>query len=214
MLAVILSGLLHQELLKTFVCKGNVIGSDSAHYLSKCSRRKAPQNLNEFRLIQCKILSGTLDDIMCTLASSHVRKLALVDININDGNLSHILKLVAESRYLVELDISWNSLSPGSLSRFLEVLSKNRSLKNLNLSGNNIQASNTKESQEMTEGDLQRWKSLGSFIKHNRSLQVLDLRNTQMTVQFLARLVPILRKAKSLLVLDVSGNCRLDETTR
>ena len=138
-LATILSGLLHQEFFKIFICRGNSIGSNSAIHLSEFFRRRIPKNIDELRLIECKIASSAIDDLLADLASSQIRKVALADAGLTESNFGHILTLVRESRDLVELDISWNSLSPAIMSRFFEVLSKNRRLENLNLSGNHIQ---------------------------------------------------------------------------
>jgi len=147
MLATILSGLLHQELFKIFICRRNSIGSNSAIHLSEFFQRKIPKNIDEFRLIECKISSSVIDDLLRGLASSQIRKVALAEANINKSNVGHIFDLVSQSRHLIELDISWNSLSPAIMSRFFEVLSKNRGLENLNLSGNHIQGTNSGESQ-------------------------------------------------------------------
>lgn len=62
------------------------------------------------------------------------------------------------------------------------------------------------QERHLTEPEEKVLANLGKFIKHNRSLQQLDLSHTQLGPNLLREICITLRKAKSLLTLDVSGN--------
>lgn len=47
--------------------------------------------------------------------------------------------MVSKSRNLIELDISWNNLSPDLLRSLFAVMSENRKLQSVNVSWNSIQ---------------------------------------------------------------------------
>ena len=67
-----------------------------------------------------------------------IRTLSLVHLHIGWVGMKLIAKLVDESAYLEDLDISWNDLIPMHFTPLLEVLSRNKMLKSLNLSWNMI----------------------------------------------------------------------------
>ena len=65
-----------------------------------------------------------------------VKKLALVAVNFNEESIEELCDFVATSRYLEELDLSWNQLQPNQMMPILETLSVNIRLKSVNLSWN------------------------------------------------------------------------------
>ena len=64
--------------------------------------------------------------------------LGLVNTKIGDASMAEVGQIVAESRTLRELDISWNVLRPQSYIQLMESLGPNKTLQTLNLSWNRI----------------------------------------------------------------------------
>jgi hypothetical protein len=103
--------------------------------------RPMPKNLDELRIINSKItpisISKTLSTIEC--GNSHIRRLALAGVGLNEQGLDLLAEIVDHVRSLIDLDISWNGLRPNNhLKKFLEALGQNRSIQYLNLSWNNL----------------------------------------------------------------------------
>jgi hypothetical protein len=70
---------------------------------------------------------------------SYVKKLGLVKANLSDGPcFFQLLKLIKESQFLSELDLSWNGFSSTQMLDLLELLSETRTLNFINLSWNSI----------------------------------------------------------------------------
>lgn len=55
-----------------------------------------------------------------------IRKLALVDMQINDDSFKTLCQYVDYSEHLIELDISWAAIRPSSILKMLEILSRNK----------------------------------------------------------------------------------------
>lgn len=70
---------------------------------------------------------------------NYVKKLSLVNASLNsEVAMSKLSALINNSRYLMDLDISWNGLRPTTFFSFLESIAENRTLQYLNLSWNNL----------------------------------------------------------------------------
>ena len=65
-----------------------------------------------------------------------LRRLALVQVSFDEESISELKKFIEESRYLEDLDISFNFLQPKMVQPLLEAIAGNGRLKNLNLSWN------------------------------------------------------------------------------
>ena len=59
-------------------------------------------------------------------------------MRLNKTSLEIIAKYIDESKYLENLDLSWNNLIPGDFAIIFDVLQSNTTLKSLNLSCNTI----------------------------------------------------------------------------
>ena len=62
------------------------------------------------------------------------------------------------------------------------------------------------QAEKLTDEEEIICENIGKFIKHNKNLQQLDLSHTQLKPRLLREICITLRKAKSLLTLNVSGN--------
>ena len=70
------------------------------------------------------------------------------------------------------------------------------------------------EEKSLDEDEQEILQNLGKFIKHNSSLLQLDLSHTQLRANLLRELVTCLRRAQSLLTLDISGNPGVSDELR
>ena len=70
------------------------------------------------------------------------------------------------------------------------------------------------EEERLTEDEEQIIENLGKFIKYNKQLLYLNLSHTQIGTNLLKRIVICLRRAMSLLVLDISGNIGITDQLR
>ena len=120
--------------------------------------RPFPDNLNELRLISVKTSPYLMSGVVETL-SEHclLKKLALVDCSLSDAHLPHLLTMMSNARFLIEIDVSWSQMTPFLLLELTEFLAENRQLRIVNLSYNPL-TSHTKKAQfnrEMAEDEVQ-----------------------------------------------------------
>jgi hypothetical protein len=59
---------------------------------------------------------------------NYIKRLALVNAQINDGNLKKIIPLFKTSRSLIELDLSWNSFRNKNIIEFFDAIGENKQL--------------------------------------------------------------------------------------
>ena len=100
-----------------------------------------PKNLDELRIINCKISPVSIGKILSTVecGNSHLRRLSLAGVGLNELGLDLLAEIVDHVRSLIDLDISWNGLRPNNhMKKFFEALGQNRSIQYLNLSWNNL----------------------------------------------------------------------------
>ncbi len=69
---------------------------------------------------------------------NYIKRLALVNAQINDSNLKKIIPFIKSSRYLIELDLSWNTFRNKNLIEFFDAIGDNKQLQSLNISWNNL----------------------------------------------------------------------------
>ena len=126
MLAALLDGLKEQVNFKSVTYKKNSLGPLSVKALSVLINRTRPSNLDELRIINCKISTASSELLLESIQGSQLRRLALVKCHIDSQLFEHIIALVEESQSLKELDISWNRLTPRDLGELFKVLASNR----------------------------------------------------------------------------------------
>lgn len=103
-------------------------------------------------------------------------KLALVNASITESNIKTLENLLKTQRYLIEIDISWNSLVPHFAKSLLQVLSENKRLHFINLSWNNITNSEASEADQNMVIDY-----IGKIIKRNKNILHMDLTSCGLT---------------------------------
>lgn len=138
MFAAILEGLAEQTNFKAVTYKKNSLDALSVQGLLRLMARPLPHNLDELRIINCRVTTAALNTLMDGIIQSNLRRLSLVAAGIagkpsrtadnaaedgeKAGPFDKILILLQKSRSLVELDISWNRLAPDSMLDLLRVL--------------------------------------------------------------------------------------------
>ena len=165
------------------------------------------------------MLPKTTLDLVRLLSETdlHLRKLSLVNASINKESMPLVSEMVRSSKHLQELDISYNGLSSVDMAAFVEVLADNKRLQMLNLQMNTIgpmksfnPASGSVEADTELENEIM--ANLGKFMKHNAKLIHLNISHTNLNRNMMLKLGPILRRARSLLVVHASGNPGLGYT--
>ena len=156
-------------------------------------------------------------------------------------SLELIAEYIKESRYLENLDLSWNNLIPSDFAVVFDVIQTNPTLKSLNLSCNTIidkqfqnnsvnwdfssafdvltnlkkeaiKAGNTGIAKdEPADMPMKVISCLGRFIRYNKNLQSLILNNCGLNSQVMVGFVSYLRHAKSLLCLHMASNPGITE---
>lgn len=139
MLAILLKGLLKQLGFKALTCKKSNLDVQAISVIVELLQRPFPQNLEELRIINCKVKPVVIEKLLAPIPDTRLRRLALVGAGMDTKTLARILELLTKSTSLIDLDISWNLLGPEDLKRLFAFLSENRKLISLNVSWNNIQ---------------------------------------------------------------------------
>lgn len=125
------------------------------------------------------------------------------------------MAMVRSSKHLIELDISYNELKASEMRGVISALSMNRRLQYINLSWNRIKERKAIiRGAEPTELDLEEREiidELGQLIKHNGKLLHLNLTQTALTKPMLMAIAGVMRRAKSLLALHLTGNPGVDD---
>jgi hypothetical protein len=87
--------------------------------------RPMPKNLDELRIINSKISPVSIHKILSTVecGNSHLRRLSLAGVGLNELGLDLLAEIVDHVRSLIDLDISWNGLRPNNhMKKFFEAL--------------------------------------------------------------------------------------------
>jgi len=155
---------------------------------------------------------------------SQLQKLELSNANLDNGILRDLQIFIESAMRLEELDISWNKLCPQDFEALLKTLSKNKRLHELNLSWNNIAQNvivNNKmlpaaiadpfEARKRSIDEIGRYNNLMTnylrqFIWINRKLIHVDLSNTNLSEGMIYRLLPAIKKAKTMMSIHLTGN--------
>jgi Ran GTPase-activating protein (RanGAP) involved in mRNA processing and transport len=160
-----------------------------------------PFNLSELNIYHCRIGWKQTSDLLERIKTKNqLSKLSLVRANINEISIYHLEKIL-KSKSLVNLDISWNSLTPRAFKGFLETLSTNRRLQYINLAWNNLS-----DVQATPEDQKAMLHSLGQMIKHNKNLLHMDITSAGLGSFIVREIGTCLRRARSILCIHLSGN--------
>jgi len=143
--ARVLEGLAEQHGFKTLCYKKNDLGPRSVAAILALVRRPLPHNLDELRIVNCRVSASAIQTLLQGLPSTNLRKLTLVKTGLRGSLLDYVIELTAASRSLVELDISWNRITSAELRKLFAVLAGNRQLQYLNTSWNEVQEPQLKD---------------------------------------------------------------------
>lgn len=112
-LAKILDGANELYVLRQFVLKRNEFGIESLKRTADLLTRFFPSNLQELRIEKCKIAKDVTLSLMHELKKNcFVKRLALVAVNFDEESIAAFCEYLSNSRYLEDLDLSSNQLSP------------------------------------------------------------------------------------------------------
>ena len=99
--------------------------------------KRRPYNLDELKISNCKTSTKAIDGLLELLCKeSYIDKLCLQGIPFSDKTMPLICKFIETNKFICNIDLSWNRLTPETWKPFLTVLRKNRKLKTVNLSWN------------------------------------------------------------------------------
>jgi len=140
--------------MKQIVIKNNEFLDGSLEKLQIIMKRPFPKQLEELRLISLKTGPIVMTKL-CKFVSlqCNLRKLALVQVQLSDTNAVHLCKIIDEARFLEELDISWNHLTPSYMKVITGHLAENRTLRTVNLSWNFLTTQRNKDYIAMIDDD-------------------------------------------------------------
>lgn len=95
---------------------------------------------------------------------------------------------------------------PYQMRPLVEILSKNRRLTNLSLAWNNIMEVGKEDDPEFEETVAEINWLLGKIIKHSKTMIHINLTGTGLSAGVIYEIGTCLRRARSVLVIHVSGN--------
>lgn len=91
--------------------------------------RPFPQNIEELRVVSCKI-GPLVSASFCNQLSvkCNLRKLALVQTQLSNKSTQDLCQIIKQSRFLIDLDLSWNEMTSSSMMVLAQAISENRQL--------------------------------------------------------------------------------------
>ena len=136
-LSKVIRGLTKLISLKKIVIKNNFFNSKSCEALSEILAKTVPNNLEELRLISNRT-GSCITSQLCDSLMSHcfLRKLALIQAELSDQNVTKLCQVIKNARFLIELDISNNRILPFYMQKLSSAIADNRQLQVINFSLN------------------------------------------------------------------------------
>ena len=154
--SVLLEGMGQLTYLSRLSYCHNAFGEKSLRALMPIiSKQQVKHSLRALHLKHCKMTAKVTNDLLFsfTRARNYLRSLSLVNVNVNQTNYRELCQLLRSSRYLQELDISWNGMRCHHMYEIIDVIIENRTLQDLNLSYNNLHDSMQEKFSESTVAD-------------------------------------------------------------
>ena len=178
---IILESLCELKYVKKLVVKNNELSSyESLGWLRQLLGRIQPNQLDELRLNNCKMSAQFIEDLFeIILECKSLRKFSLIRANIqtvtsNMNTITNLIKIIQNVKTLVELDISWNEMTPGSMKEITAALASNRRIKYLNLSWNSMTTNENlglrnleKDPNKISKTETAIMDNLCEFMKYN-----------------------------------------------
>jgi hypothetical protein len=69
---------------------------------------------------------------------NYLKRLGLVNLGMTEGILKQLTPFIQNSRYLIELDLSWNGFRAIKIADFIDAIGENKQLQYFNFSWNNL----------------------------------------------------------------------------
>ena len=82
-LSALLEATQHLEMIKSLLVRNNVFGSKSIQAIKPVLIKELPFNLTELRIMNCRIAPFEVKQLFDSLLDSKIRKLGLVNANVN-----------------------------------------------------------------------------------------------------------------------------------
>ena len=139
-LSAILEALVARADTRKLVVANNDVGPLSSAQIIKLLGKPQPNNLDELRLIACKAQGPVVIDVLESVREGYcyLKRLGLVKMQLNGAGVGMLIDALPSFPYLVELDLSWNSLFPESISKLLSAMKGLKKLQSLNLAWNSL----------------------------------------------------------------------------
>lgn len=105
------------------------------------ANKRIPKQLEALRIMNCFKMSTVVTSRLldALIDKSYIKRLSLVSAQINNEIcISKLITFIKNSKFLTELDISWNGIRPQHAVNLIEVIGENRQLQYCNMSWNNF----------------------------------------------------------------------------
>ena len=110
MVASILEGVKERNDFRSFVNIQNEFGLESAKSVNSLIERK--RGLDELRIINCDCNPlAALTVVSCILERKSIKRLALVNASIDEKVFEVLINILKTCKSLIEIDLSWNSIT-------------------------------------------------------------------------------------------------------
>lgn len=123
--------------LKQLQLVRNDIGTKTLGALKELLQKRFPHNLDELKIEGINLKPQLTTTLMNTLNSSNLRKLQLIQLNMNADSFGSFMDYIQKSQ-LEELDLQDSKVTAAQFLNMLMILASNKKLKYLNLSHNNL----------------------------------------------------------------------------
>ena len=175
----------------------NQLGPSLINIIEKKFYLLGEDSLRELCLDGCKVSQKDLCQLLDVLVAvrSRLKYLSLAKVGLTETSIKPLCKIIANSEYLISLDISWNKM-PAELSRkVIKRIAMNRSLRYLNLSWNSL-----------TLQDNYNASSLKAFTRNNTNLVQLNLSHTDLTDFEATLILEGVSESRNVMSVHLAGN--------
>ena len=123
-LAALLRALVVRQDVRKLVIANNEIGPRSVEQLLSLLQKPLSQCLHDLKLVGCKTQGPAIMKLLERVrdGNSNLKKLGLVRMQLNAACVGVLIDALPSFPYLVELDLSWNSLFSEGISQLLSAL--------------------------------------------------------------------------------------------
>ena len=124
---------------KSIIYRHNEFSDESMEGIRPILIKQFPNHLSELRISNCRMSPQVTEELINAVCSRcFLKSLEIGKAPISKEMMVKLADYMQSSKFIEELDLSWNSMHPTSLTYFLGKLEENKRLSFLNLSYNNI----------------------------------------------------------------------------